>query len=118
MTNNFSAYDPAQLPVSVLGYLDAHDDNRYGDARALFTADARVIDDGHIYEGIDEIGTWIERTSGEYDYVSTRTGQRHDDDTHVTVQVRLDGNFPGGTVTLRYQFTLDKNLIGGLVIEV
>jgi hypothetical protein len=34
------------------------------------------------------------------------------------VQVRLDGNFPGGTVTLRYRFDLRAGLIDRLAIEV
>ena len=34
------------------------------------------------------------------------------------MQIRLDGNFPGGTVTLRYQFELEEDQITRLEIEV
>jgi len=50
--------------------------------------------------------------------LATRIGQRIADASNAVVQVRLDGNFPGGTVTLRYQFTLKHELISRLAIEV
>ncbi|UFU07467.1 nuclear transport factor 2 family protein [Ruania halotolerans] len=118
MTNDFTAYDPAQLPAPVLSYLDAHDEGRHDDARSCFSLAPTVVDDGNTYRGVDEIGEWIERASGEYEYTSTRIGQRQEDDAHITVQIRLDGNFPGGTVTLRYHFELDDQGITRLTIEV
>lgn len=36
---------------------------------------------------------------------------------YVAVQ-HLEGDFPGGTVDLRYRFTLRDGLIAGLAIEV
>lgn len=118
MTTDFSAYDPTRLPAPVTGYLDARDEDRHSNARALFAPDATVLDDGRTYQGIDEIGAWIARSSSEYEYTSTRVGQRADDAEHVDVQIRLDGNFPGGTVTLRYQFELAKGLITRLEIAI
>ncbi|MFF0503854.1 nuclear transport factor 2 family protein [Streptomyces fimicarius] len=118
MNDTFTAYDPATLPAPVLAYLDAHDENRYADAAAVFAPDASVLDDGKTYEGIEEIRAWAEKSSTEFTYTSTRIGQRIADDRQVVVRVRLDGNFPGGTVTLRYRFVLDAGLIGNLAIEV
>ena len=118
MMNDFAPYDPARLPAVALGYLDAHDEGDHRDARTFFAPDATVVDDGRTYRGIGEIAAWIERSSGEYEYTSTRIGQRRDDDAHVVVQIRLDGNFPGGTVTLRYQFELRDDRISRLAIEV
>lgn len=118
MTDTLTGYDPTNLPPPVVAYLDAHDEKRYADAMAVLTSDATVLDDGSTYEGIDAISVWIERSSTEYSYTSTRVGQRVADDAHAIVQVRLDGNFPGGTVTLRYQFELRAGLISRLAIEV
>ncbi|NEB36617.1 nuclear transport factor 2 family protein [Streptomyces sp. SID14515] len=118
MNDSFTAYDPATLPAPVVAYLDARDENRYADVAAVFAADATVLDDGKTYEGIEEIRAWIEKSSTEFTYTSTRIGQRIADDGHVVVRVRLDGNFPGGTVTLRYRFALDAGLIDDLAIEV
>jgi hypothetical protein len=118
MTNTFAAYDPAFLPAPVVAYLDAHDEHRYADATAVFAPDATVLDDGNTYEGIDAITAWIETSSSEYTYTSTRIGQQVADDDHAVVRVRLDGSFPGGTVVLRYQFHLESGYISGLAIEV
>lgn len=118
MTDSFTAYAPRALPAPVLAYLDAHDENRHADAAAVFTPDATVLDDGTTYEGIGAIRAWIETSATEYTYTSTRIGQQVADDNHVVVQIRLDGDFPGGTVTLRYQFELHAGLIRRLAIEV
>lgn len=118
MENNFTPYDPTRLPQPVLGYLDAHDENRYHDACVFFTPDATVVDDGNTYRGIEEIAAWLERSSSEYEYSSTRIGQCLEDEEGAVVQIRLDGTFPGGTVTLRYQFELSENGISRLAIEV
>ncbi|MFF2083766.1 nuclear transport factor 2 family protein [Nocardia sp. NPDC058176] len=118
MTETFPEYLPAALPDVVTAYLDARDAQRHTDATAVFATDATVRDDGNTYEGIDAISTWIAHSSTEYTYTSTRVGQRIIDDTHTTVQVRLDGDFPGSTVTLRYQFEHVDGLITRLAIEV
>lgn len=116
MTTEITDFDPTQLPAPVLDYLDARDEDRHADARALFAPDASVLDEGRTHHGIDKIGAWIERSSSEYEYTATRIGQRVDGASSVTVQIRLDGNFPGGTVTLHYQFALDGDRITRLEI--
>lgn len=118
MNDTFTAYDPATLPAPVVAYLDAHDEKRYVDVAALFAPGATVLDDGKTYKGIEAIRAWSERSSAEYTYTSTRIGQRTADGGQMVVRVRLDGNFPGGTVVLRYRFTLHAGLIADLAIEV
>lgn len=56
-----------------------------------------MIDDGSTYRGIEAITGWIEQSSKEFEYTSTRIGQVQPDEAHVVVQVRIDGTFPGGT---------------------
>lgn len=118
MTDTFTDYDPAQLPASVVAYLDAHDEHRHADAAAAFVADATVLDDGNTYESIEAITAWMERSSSEYTYTSARIGQQVTGDDRAVVQIQLDGSFPGGTVTLRYQFELQDDLIRRLAIGV
>lgn len=118
MTDSFTAYTPALLPTVVLNYLDAHDESRVRDAVTAFAQDATVVDDGRTYHGIDAIGAWIASSVGEYEVTSTRIGQAGAETSRPVVRVRLDGNFPGGTVTVRYQFELADGLIERLVIEV
>jgi len=118
MTDSFKDYDPAALPAPVVTYLDAHDEHRHADALAVFAPDATVRDEGNTYEGIEAIGAWMEKSSSAYTYTSTRIGQRVIDDSRVVVRARLDGNFPGGTATLRFQFDVLSGLIARMVIEV
>lgn len=118
MTESFVPYAAAALPPSIVTYLDARDDKRYSDALAVFEPEATVIDDGGTYQGVEAIDSWISQSSTEFTYTATRIGQRIVDVSNAVVQVRLDGNFPGGTVTLRYQFTLKDELISRLAIEV
>lgn len=117
MTDTTAADDSALLPTPVVTYLDARDEHRYVDATAAFAPDATVLDDGNTYQGIEAITAWIETSAAEYAYTSTRVGQQVVDDSHAVVQVRLDGDFPGGTVVLRYHFDLDAGLISRLAIE-
>lgn len=117
MTESFTDYDPAILPAPVVAFLDAHDEKRYAEASATFSQDSTVIDDGNTYEGIDAVRVWLQKASSEYTYTSIRAGQMADDEIHPVVQIRLEGDFPGGTVTLRYQFELQAGLISRLAIE-
>ncbi|WP_069385870.1 nuclear transport factor 2 family protein [Cellulosimicrobium cellulans] len=118
MHDTCTAYDPTTLPEAVVAYLDARDENRQDDATAVFAPDATVLDDGRTYSGAEEIRAWVARTSTEYTYTSTRIGQDTANESGAVVIVRLDGDFPGGTVTLRYQFELRDGLVTRLAIEV
>jgi cell division FtsZ-interacting protein ZapD len=118
MTENFTDYRADQLPKVVLAYLDASDEHRRADAASYFATDATVLDDGKTYEGIEAIRAWLLDASSEYIYTSTRIGQQVTDEAHSTVKIRLDGNFPGGTVILRFQFEIADGSIRRLAIEV
>lgn len=118
MTHDDAPYDPAALPTPVLAYLDAQDHGHHEEARRLFAPDATVHDDGITYRGAQEVGAWLEGPSREFEYTSTRLTQHVSGPDHATVRIRLDGTFPGGTVTLRYRFALEDGRITRLSIEV
>ena len=113
MTDTFADYDPTALPAPVLAYLDRDKDPA---GAGLFAPDARVHDDGHEYVGKDAIREWIATVSTEYEYTKTRLGQKVSDPDRVALLIRLDGNFPGGTATLQYRFSLRDDLICNLTI--
>ncbi len=77
-----------------------------------------MVDDGKSYEGIEAIQSWIENSASEYTWTNTPIGQQITDAETVTVRVRVDGTFPGGTVVLRYQFELAGSTIRRLAIAV
>ncbi|WP_407933041.1 nuclear transport factor 2 family protein [Herbiconiux daphne] len=117
LSDRFSSYDPSLLPAPVLSYLDAHDARRYSDAAAQFAEDASVVDDGQSYTGRVAIRRWLEASSTEFTYTSSRLSQEVIDATHSVVRIRVEGNFPGGVVTLEYQFEVDGRQIRQLAIE-
>lgn len=82
-----------------------------------FTAQAVVQDEGHTYRGIAAITAWKADASAKYTYtVEPYTLQDHEGTQVVTS--RVNGNFPGSPVDLRYRFRLEGDLIASLEITV
>jgi uncharacterized protein (TIGR02246 family) len=82
----------------------------------LFTADAVVIDEGRTRRGTAEIRDWQNHAASEYEYTTTVLDRVRAGDAACVVTVRLEGNFPGGTADLRFDFLLSQGLISGLTI--
>ncbi|MGW6139365.1 nuclear transport factor 2 family protein [Streptomyces sp. NPDC055144] len=108
---------PDSLPEVVTRYLEAHHAHDTATAVTAFTREATVIDDGNTYEGTEAIEGWLGRSAGEFTYTIQLAGIQQSDATHYIATHHLEGNFPGGTIDLRYQFTLRDDLIERLVIE-
>jgi hypothetical protein len=108
--------DHTDLPETIGEYLTAHNAGNAAASAALMTPDAHVTDDGQTYIGLPAIEQWLDRAASEYTYTTTYLGAvRHQPD-RWTITQRLDGDFPGGTVELHYDFTLVGDLISRLVI--
>ncbi|MEU4115659.1 hypothetical protein AB0F71_14310 [Kitasatospora sp. NPDC028055] len=75
------------------------------------------MDDGNTYQGTEEIEGWLGRSATQFTYTIQLTGAEQTDATHYIATHHLEGDFPGGTVDLRYRFTLRDDLIERLVIE-
>ncbi|MFI8185172.1 nuclear transport factor 2 family protein [Actinacidiphila glaucinigra] len=106
------------LPEVITRYLAAHRVRDTATAVSAFTADAVVTDEGATRHGAAAIGEWLETAAGEYTYTTELTGAERADAHHYVAVQHLEGDFPGGTVDLRYRFTLRDDLIARLVIEV
>lgn len=108
-------YDASGLPDVIVRYLDARDERRFDDAAGCFDEAAVVVDDGGTYVGRAAVADWIAESTTTWTYTTTRLRQRVDGPT-VRVVVRIDGDFPGGTATLRQEFTVDQGRISRLHI--
>jgi ketosteroid isomerase-like protein len=106
----------SHMPDVVTDYQHAHDSGDVETALATFASDAVVTDDGHDYQGPDEIRDWLSRASTQFDYTRTLTGFEAIDDNSWLVTNHLEGNFPGGVVDLRYRFVVADGLISELEI--
>jgi hypothetical protein len=116
-TQNYAAFSPDDLPPVVVRYLDAQADAAQRRAVAdAFADDARVVDEGIEYSGIDAIAGWLATTASEFTYTTTLIGQRSPGADRWDVLARLEGNFPGGVADLWFRFTTRDDRIVGLVI--
>ncbi|MBP8532570.1 nuclear transport factor 2 family protein [Streptomyces sp. MK37H] len=116
MTDRTTPLDATDLPDAVKRYLKAHNEHDVSAASTALAPDATVVDDGNTYEGIPAIERWLDRATSEFTYTTTFLGAEHEGPDHCTVTQRLEGDFPGGTVDLRYRFTLHQGLISHLTI--
>src|ERR1700724_3827005 len=76
-----------------------------------FADDAVVIDEGQTRRGATEIRAWRENVASAYEYTTELLDVDVAGEGKYVARVRLEGNFPGGTVDLRYRFTLDGDSI-------
>ncbi len=107
---------PDQLPAPILGYLVAHVARDPDAALRGFAPSAVVVDDGTTYRGTDEIRRFLSKAGAEFSYTTDLVGAQRIDGAHWIVTNRLEGDFPGGVVDLRYCFAMDGDLIAELVI--
>ncbi|MHA7961068.1 nuclear transport factor 2 family protein [Streptomyces sp. L500] len=108
---------PDDLPKAITRYLTAHHAHDTATAVTTFTHDATVIDDGNTYQGRAAIEQWLDRSATEFTYTIHLTNAQETDTAHYIATHHLEGNFPGGTIDLRYRFTLRDDLIEHLAIE-
>ncbi|MCU7820194.1 nuclear transport factor 2 family protein [Kitasatospora sp. DSM 101779] len=108
---------PDDLPEVITRYLAAHRVHDTATAVSTFTDDATVIDDGNTYQGSAAIERWLDRSATEFTYTIHLANVQQTDSAHYIATHHLEGNFPGGTIDLRYRFTLRDDLIEHLVIE-
>ncbi|MEU2717224.1 nuclear transport factor 2 family protein [Streptomyces sp. NPDC007205] len=108
---------PDTLPEVITCYLKAHRGHDIATAITAFTDQATVIDDGNTYAGTEAIEASLNRSATEFTYTIHLTHAQQTDATRYIATHHLEGNFQGGTIDLRYQFTLRDGLIERLVIE-
>ena len=94
------------LPEVIGRYFSAHDRRDTDAALATFAPDAVVLDDGREYTSPDEIHDWLARASTQFTYTRTFAGAEAVTPDTWLVTNRLEGNFPGGVVDLRYRFRI------------
>ena len=107
----------ASIPSVIVSYQAAHDRHDVDAALAAFTDDAVVRDEDETWAGADAIRQWLVKTSSEYTYTRTLLGAEPvGTPSSWLVRNRLEGNFPGNVVDLRYEFILEGDRIAALTI--
>ncbi len=109
---------PRLPPIAISRYLTAH--TVRDPAAALAASRARRHGDRRVqtHRGHAEIGQWLTGAASAYTYTTELLGAQRTDADHWLVTQRLEGDFPGGVVDLRFQFSLGGGLIERLAIGV
>jgi hypothetical protein len=101
------------LPQPIAAYFEA---DRHGETVAkCFTPDAVVKDEGRLHRGLDEIRKWRAEVAAKFSYTCEPLSVKQLDD-RTMVTCRLEGNFPGSPVNLRFFFRLADDKIKDLEI--
>jgi uncharacterized protein (TIGR02246 family) len=82
----------------------------------LFADDAMVTDEGGAWRGKSEIRDWRRGPASKYEYTTTVARVDRIGDDHYRASGRIDGNFPGATADLKWDFILVEGLIARLEI--
>jgi len=103
------------LPEPLGAYFAAGNGRDISRIAGCFTEDARVLDEGEWRTGRDEIARWAREAREKYDFRSTPLAVEGPADEPL-VTARVEGNFPGSPVELRYRFAIRDGLIASLGI--
>ena len=103
-------------PAVITRYFAAQATRDFDTLVRLFADEAVVIDEGKTRRGTQEIRAWRENVASVYEYTTDVVGVEAADEGKYVARVHLEGNFPGGTVDLRYRFTVDGDSIRRLEI--
>ena len=105
------------MPAVVRNYVQAQVARDFDALVELFADDGVVRDEGKTWRGKEQIRAWRENVASAYRYTTEllRVEPAAEPD-EVVAQIRLKGNFPGGTADLSYRFKLDGDRIKRLEI--
>lgn len=105
---------PMPPPLQLYFQSEAFDDTRR--MAECFTADAVVTDERRTHKGREAIRAWKTEAKTATKYQVTPVSAEPDGE-RVVVVGRVEGDFPGSPVMLRYLFDLEGGLISALEIR-
>jgi hypothetical protein len=105
-----------ELPEVVSRFFERDAERDIEGIVALFTGDATVTDERATHRGTDEIRAWQLGPASKYEYRTEIHGGEALGPGRYVVTARLTGSFPGGTADLKWDFSVEGDLIARLVI--
>jgi Luciferase-like monooxygenase/SnoaL-like domain len=106
----------AVAPVAVTAYFEADARRDHDAVVALFSDDAEVVDERQSWRGRDQIRAWRAWPASKYTYTTEIATIAQTGPDRYGATGRLEGNFPGATVELSWDFTIARGLITRLEI--
>ncbi len=104
------------VPAAIAAYQAAHDRRDVATALRQFASDAVVTDDGHTYQDAAGVERFLRSAASEYTFTRTLIDAANTAPDEWIITNHVEGDFPGGTVDLRYRFVLRDTLISRLDI--
>lgn len=104
------------IPAVITRYFAAQAGRDFDTLVTLFADDAIVVDEGKTRRGTKEIRAWRENVASIYEYTTDLLTVEAVGEGQYVARVRLEGNFPGGIVELRYRFIVAGDSIRRLEI--
>ena len=104
------------LPDVISRYFERDTDRDIDSIVDLFADNASVIDEGEERHGTAEIRAWQNGAASKYTYTTEITSAEALGPDRYLIRGRLPGNFPGGTVDLKWDFTIAGQHITRLTI--
>jgi ketosteroid isomerase-like protein len=106
---------PEELAAPIVAYIQAKQDHDTKSLLKTLSDDAIVTDEGHTYEGLDEIKVWSDKANQDFK-AEYEVGKVSLHKTETVVKVKVAGDFPGSPLLLPIHFTLDKGKIRKVLI--
>ncbi|MFK3985690.1 nuclear transport factor 2 family protein [Micromonospora sp. NPDC050397] len=118
------------VPEVINKYFEATERRDAEAIAACFADDAVLTDDGQTHRGRAEIRRWRDEVATAFEYTTEILGVESgapgpgdggsgaDTTAGYVVTARIEGNFPGNVVDLKYRFELRHELIQRLTIAV
>ena len=116
MSNTSTIPGLEEVPDVIRRYFVLDAEREIDSIIALFTDDATVIDEGETRHGTTAIRAWQTGPASQYTYTTDVLATDALTAHRFVVTGRLTGNFPGGTVELKWDFTVAGDRISQLVI--
>jgi hypothetical protein len=106
----------SEVPAPVTRYFQADAARDVETILSLFTDDAVVVDERETWSGAEAIRAWRLGPASRYQYTTKVADISPSGEDRYRATGRLEGNFPGGTAQLNWDFTLAGDLISRLEI--
>jgi hypothetical protein len=105
------------LPKPIEIYLSSENVHDTEALAACFAADATVLDEGCIFEGLTTIKEWKVETKKKYEQHTVEPIDAVERDGKTVVKSKVFGNFPGSPINLEFIFGLNGDKIASLEIR-
>jgi hypothetical protein len=103
------------LPEPLADYFSGEKTADSAAIERCFTTDAKVHDEGQVYQGLEAIKAWKQAAQAKYQY-SVEPLSVSQAEGATLVRARLAGNFPGSPAEVTYRFVLQQGRIASLGI--